>query len=183
MFALLFSAATPMLGGQSDFAQALPISLPGPLGDLLAHPSQWLVSTFDDAVAEVGRRTTTDVLDFMNWLLGTGNIVSQTPPALSYDSDVVRRLWGSVVVFANVGLAGVTAFAGLNAMIRPHLRAPYQGALEVVPRIVLCAILVNTGLLWGHFAIDLNYAMCQVQLARHSAWTPRRKPASARTCC
>jgi hypothetical protein len=109
----------------------------------------------------VGQRTTADVLDFMKWLLGSSNIVSQTPPALSYDSDVVRRLWGNVAVVANVGLAAVTAFAGLNAILRPHLRAPYQGALEMVPRILLCAALLNSSLLWGRFAIDLNNALCQ----------------------
>jgi hypothetical protein len=45
-------------------------------------------------------------------------------------------------------------------MVHPHIRAPYHGALELVPRLMLSGILVNTSLGWGHFVIDLNNALC-----------------------
>lgn len=171
-FAVIVSAAFPMLGTPPTFAQPFPIQLPGPLGDLLAHPSQWLVDTFNQIIAEVGRRTTSDVLDFMNWLLNSGNVVSQTPPALTYDSEVVRHLWRTMVLVANAGLAAVAAWGGINAMIGRHVRAPYNGVLEVFPRLVLSAILINTSLAWGHFVIDLNNALCgSVGSAGIPAWS------------
>jgi hypothetical protein len=46
-------------------------------------------------------------------------------------------------------------------MVHPHIRAPYHGALELVPRVLLSGILVNTSLDWGHFVIDLNNLLCQ----------------------
>ena len=62
---------------------------------------------------------------------------------------------------ANAGLAVVTVWGGVNLMVSPHIRAPYHGALELVPRVLLSGILVNTSLDWGHFVIDLNNALCQ----------------------
>src|SRR4030088_2894635 len=46
-------------------------------------------------------------------------------------------------------------------MVHPHIRAPYHGALELVPRVLLSGILVNTSLDWGHFVIDLNNGLCR----------------------
>jgi hypothetical protein len=97
----------------------------------------------------------------MNWLLGNGNVITQTPPGLSYNSDVVRRLWGTLRIVGNAALAVVTVWGGLNIIVHPHIRAPYHGALELVPRVLLGAVLVNTSLDWGRFVIDLNNALCQ----------------------
>jgi len=66
LLALLLSAAGPTLAGQTEFGQSLPIPLPGPLTDMLANPSHWLITTFDDVLAEVGRRTTTDEARSLN---------------------------------------------------------------------------------------------------------------------
>jgi TrbL/VirB6 plasmid conjugal transfer protein len=130
------------------------------LGDLLADPGKWATTMFNAALIGLGQKTTSDVVGFMGWLLGNGNLISQTPPGLSYDSDAVRRLWLSVCAVANGGLAVVTVWSGFNLMVHPHIRAPYHGALELVPRVVLSGILVNTSLDWGHFVIDLNNALC-----------------------
>jgi hypothetical protein len=156
----LTASLAPVLGQHELLGQALPIPLPGPLGELLSNPADWLIDTFNAVVGEIGSRTTADAVAFMNWLLSSGNVVSQTPPALTYDSPVVIDLWTLVRGFANAGLAAVTAWAGINAMIRPHIRAPYHTVLEALPRVVLAAVLVNTSLYWGHFVIDLNNALC-----------------------
>jgi hypothetical protein len=94
-------------------------------------------------------------------MMGSGNLISQTPASLSYDSEVVGRLWHLMRGFANAALAVVTVWGGVNVMIQPHIRAPYHGALELLPRVVLSGILVNTSLYWGRFAIELNNALCQ----------------------
>jgi hypothetical protein len=51
--------------------------------------------------------------------------------------------------------------ARFTLMVHPHIRAPYHGALELVPRVLLSFILINTSLGWSHFVIDLNNLLCQ----------------------
>jgi hypothetical protein len=154
-------ALSAALANQPAVAQALPQlpSAPG-LENLLSDPSGWLTEMFNAAVLSMGQKTTGDVVGFMNWLMGSGNVVSQTPAALSYDNPSVGDLWGSMRNVANVGLAVVTVWAGVNLMIHPHIRAPYHGALELIPRVLLSGIMINTSLGWGKFVIDLNNALC-----------------------
>jgi hypothetical protein len=160
-----------MVVGQPVSAQTQPPPPGTGLNDLVANPGDWATAMFNAALVGLGRSTTTDVVSFMGWLLGNGNIISQTPPGLSYDSEIVGRLWGSLRTVANAGLAVVTVWGGVNRMVNPHIRAPYHGALELVPRLVLSGILINTSLDWGHFVVDLNNALCQ-QLGTSSipAW-------------
>ena len=146
------------------------------LGDLLADPGKWATTMFNAALLSVGEKTTSDVVGFMGWLLGNGNLISQTPPGLSYDSEPVRRMWASVREVANGGLGVVTVWAGVNLMIHPHIRAPYHGALELVPRVLLSGILINTSLGWGHFVIDLNNLLCQGLGSTMPAWNSVVQP-------
>src|SRR5438876_7241687 len=46
-------------------------------------------------------------------------------------------------------------------MVHPHIRAPYHGALELLPRVALSGIMVNFSLDWGRFVVDLNNGLCQ----------------------
>ncbi len=162
----LVSLVTSLLGaGPLDHAlvaQILPQlpSIPG-LEQLLSNPGQWLTDMFNAAVLALGQKTTGDVVGFMNWLMGSGNVVSQTPATLSYDNPAVTNLSSTLQKAANVGLAAVTVWGGVNLMIRSHIREPYHGALELVPRVLLSGIMINTSLAWGRFVIDLNNALCQ----------------------
>lgn len=47
-------------------------------------------------------------------------------------------------------------------MFRPYLGSSYASALELLPRLLLGAILVNTAGWWVRLAIDVNNAMCSV---------------------
>jgi hypothetical protein len=176
-------AALKLLAGTSTvLAQVLPpISGDGTgLGELMADPGQWLTLVFTTALVNLGKQTTTDAAGFMTWLLGNGNVISQTPGQLSYDSDAVIRLWGVTRMIANAGLVIVTVWSGVNLMVQPHVRAPYHGVLELVPRLVLGGILVNTSLGWGHFVIDLNNALCQaLGTPSMPAWDMLREPGDA----
>jgi hypothetical protein len=139
-------------------------SLPTPstdAGALLRDPASWATAVFNAALVGLGQDTTTRLAGFFNALLGGGNVINQTPPGLSYDSEVVHRLWGAMRAVANAGLAVVTVLGGANLIVNPHIRAPYHGALELVPRLLVGAVLVNTSLDWGRFAIDVNNALCQ----------------------
>jgi hypothetical protein len=88
------------------------------LGDLLADPGKWATTMFNNALIGVAQKTTSDVVGFMGGLLGNGNLISQTPPALSYESDAVVRLWKSLVPVADAGLAVVAVWGGVNLMTR-----------------------------------------------------------------
>jgi hypothetical protein len=150
------------------------------LGDLLSNPGEWMTTMFNAALVGLGSSTTNDVVGFMSWLMGTSNLISQTPPSLSYGSDVVGRLWGSVRIIADAGLGVVTVWSGVNLMIHPHIRAPYHGALELVPRVMLSGVLVNSSLYWGQFVIDLNNALCQeLGGASMPAWQSALQPNDA----
>jgi hypothetical protein len=179
LLGIALTLALMAIAGQPLHAQGLaqpPVPGSG-LGDLLANPGEWMTIMFNAALVGLGQRTTNDVVGFMNWLLGNGNIISQTPPGLSYGSDAVGRLWGTVRFIANAGLAVVTVWSGFNLMAQPHLRAPYHGALELVPRVLLSGILVNWSLDWGRFVIDLNNALCQaLGSASMPAWDSALQP-------
>jgi hypothetical protein len=153
-----FSAA---MASHPDLGQALP-QLPNPPGldKLLADPAGWLTDMFNSAVLSMAQKTTGDVVGFLNWLMGSSNVISQTPAPLSYDNPSVGGLWGTMRNVANVGLAVVTVWSGVNLMIHPHIRVPYHGALELIPRVLLSGIMINTSLGWGKFVIDLNNALC-----------------------
>jgi hypothetical protein len=172
----LASVAT---AGHPVQAQVLPQpQVPGTgLGDVLTNPAAWFTTMFNAALVSLGEKTTSDVVGFMSWLLGSGNVISQTPPALSYDNEAVGRLWGTMRLIANAGLAVVTVWGGVNMIVHPHIRAPYHGALELVPRVLLSGVLVNTSLDWGHFVIDLNNALCQaLGSASIPAWNAVLQP-------
>ncbi len=160
LFGLLMSAVNAT---DPAVAQELPIpvpsSLPG-LNDLLADPGAWLVRMVNAALVAIGQKTTGDVVGFMNWLMGTGNVISQTPAGLSYASPAVTNLSSVITMAANAALVVVIAWGGFNAMLRPHIREPYHGALEMIPRVILSAVMINTSLRWGGFVIDLNNDLC-----------------------
>jgi hypothetical protein len=153
----LASAAQP---AHAQTSPRSPVPLPG-FDELVRNPGEWLTSTFNAALVNLGKQTTGDAVDFMDWLLGSGNVISQTPPGLSYNSDAVKSLWGDMRGVANAGLAVVTVWGGVNMMVHPHLRAPYHGALELLPRVVLSGIMLNFSLDWGGFVVDLNNLLCQ----------------------
>jgi hypothetical protein len=75
---------------------------------------------FNNALIGIGQKTTSDVVVFMSGLLGNGNLISQTPPGLSYDNEAVGVLWGTMRKVANAGLAVVTVWGGVNLMKRAN---------------------------------------------------------------
>src|SRR5438045_1202849 len=88
--------------GHPVLAQGAPAPGTG-LGDFAANPSAWVTAMFNAALLGLGEKTTGDMVGFMNWVLGSGNLISQTPPGLSYDNPAVQDLWGSTRTVANAG--------------------------------------------------------------------------------
>lgn len=97
----------------------------------------------------------------VNGVMGCSlNFITRTPPAGSYQSRTVHSMWGIVRGITDAALVLVALLAGFNVMARSHLGSPYHDAMEVMPRLVLGALLVNTSLTWGQLAIDVNNALC-----------------------
>jgi hypothetical protein len=114
-------AAHPALvqQAQAQVSLAAQPATPGTgLGDLLADPGKWATTMFNNALIGIGQKTTSDVVGFMGGLLGNGNLISQTPPGLSYDNEAVGVLWGTMRKVANAGLAVVTVWGGVNFLKR-----------------------------------------------------------------
>jgi hypothetical protein len=106
------SVLSVALAGQPLLGQVLPppgSSAPG-LVELLSNPAGWLTDMFNSALVGISNKTTGDVVGFMNWLLGSGNVISQTPAALSYDNAAVTTLWGRMCFIGNAALAVVTVW-------------------------------------------------------------------------
>jgi hypothetical protein len=145
---------------------ALPLLPLAPLGPInLASIVEQVVLSFLRALADALRGSLTLVLT------SPLNFVTQTPPSGSYDSATVTGLWNVVRAIANGALVLVAAWGGFNLMVREHIAAPYHEALELLPRLVLGALLVNTSLAWGQLLIDLNNALCgAVGQASLPAW-------------
>jgi TrbL/VirB6 plasmid conjugal transfer protein len=156
---VLIATAAAALASESAFAQPIQIPTPPGLDKLLGDPGQWLTDMFNSAVVAIGHQTTDGIVQFLG-SLGNGSFITRTPPEVSYKNVAVTDLAGKMAGAGNAALAGVAAWGGVNLIVNPHIRAPYHGALELIPRVLLGAILVNFSLGWGGFAIDLNNAIC-----------------------
>jgi hypothetical protein len=154
----LLTAASALAQTSDAIGPDLPTSGLGFLG----NPTAWATTVFHEALIALLRSTSTDVVGLVDWLVASsGNVISQTPPGLSYDNPAVHSLWGGSRLVAN-GLLGVVALVGgVNIITRPHIRSPYHTVMELLPRLALGALLINSSLDWGRFTIDLNNALCQ----------------------
>ncbi len=152
------SNGTPSLGGGGALTSPdLPSSGTGFLGD----PTAWATTVFQQALVTLLRSSSSDIAGLLDWLMASsGNVISQTPPQLSYDQSIVRDLWGTSRTVANGMLAAVALWGGLSLIVGPHLRAPYHTAMELLPRLALGALAVNVSYDWCRFSIDANNALC-----------------------
>jgi hypothetical protein len=158
-FAIGVLTATSALAQTSD---AIGPDLPTSGLGFLGNPTAWATTVFHEALIALLRSTSTDIVGLVDWVMASsGNVISQTPAGLSYDNQAVRDLWGGSRLVAN-GLLGVVALVGgVNLITRPHIRSPYHTVMELLPRLALGALLINSSLDWGRFTIDLNNTLCQ----------------------
>lgn len=138
----------------------------------LPDPTRWAQDVFNQVLVSVAQGLTNAVGGVVNSVMHSSlNFISQTPPVGSYDSPTVVALWGTVRTIANLALVLVALWSGYTVMVREHVGAAYFGAAEVLPRLVLSALLVNTSLSWARLVIDANNALCSaVGNASLPAW-------------
>lgn len=134
----------------------------GGLFGLLPDPKEWAADVFNQVLTNLltdiadGLRSTVDGV--LNSQL---NFITRTPPDGTYHSPTVESLWNVVRVIANSALVLVALWGGFNLIYREQIGSPYHEAMELVPRLVLGALLANTSLSWAQLAIDTNNALCE----------------------
>lgn len=144
----------------------------GGLGSLLPDPKSWAGDVFNQVLVNLVQGVSASLHGLVGGVMSSSlNFITQTPPAGSYASPTVQTLFGVVQAIANAGLALVALWGGFNVITRPHLGTPYHEAMELFPRLILGALLVNTSLWWAQLAIDANNALCSaVGEASLPAW-------------
>lgn len=135
-----------------------------------ANPQSWSIPGLDDLRGHIFEGPLISILRRMNNFARDGiddvarsrlNFVTQTPEQLSYGSRTVYALWQKMRLVANGALVLVVLFGGYNVIIREQIGSDYHEALELIPRVALGALLVNTSLRWGGQVIEANNALCQ----------------------
>ena len=139
-------------------------ALPSP-GDLLPDldPRTWARALLE-AVAELaGEALVGAARGAVDWALGLGgsslNFVTRTPEAGSYESPTVRSMWDLSRGVASAALGVIVMWGGLNVMLRRRRGSPYDGVMELVPRVLLAALAMHLTLEYARLLIDLNNAL------------------------
>src|SRR5579864_2243150 len=138
-----------------------PGCLLGPLcgiGDLGA----WLQQTITNIVTDLLNGVLKDFVDAIVRFIDDINFLTHTPENLSYNNDLVKQFQTAIQVLADALLGVAVMVAGYNVMLRPYMGSSASGAREILPRLLLGGILINTAAWWCRLAIDANNAMCGV---------------------
>lgn len=139
------------------------MGLPNPLNLLGSlDPRHWATAVLDTVVEVVAGALLEAIRGFVDWALGFGdsslNIITQTPAAGTYESSTVRTLWELSRGVANGALAVIVMWGGFNVVLKQHTRSPYDGVMELLPRVILAALAVNLTLEIARVLIELNNA-------------------------
>lgn len=149
--------AAPTPTASTDSADSDPSS-PG-FG--LPDPRQWVGDALEQAVIQLLNGVSGGLKSVVQGVLDSpANVISQTPPALTYDSPTVQALRAPVQRAANAALLLVAIWGGLNLMVRQRLGAAYHDVVDLLPRLAGGAVLVNTSGAWVRLFIDANNALC-----------------------
>lgn len=148
---------------------------PDPSGGLfgfLPDPKQWAADVFNQVLVDLLKGLSNAIRGVVGSVMGSSlNFITQTPPAGSYASPTVQTLWNVVRAIANAALVLVALWGGFGLIAREQVGSPYHEAMELLPRLVLGALLANTSLTWAQLAIDANNALCQaIGQASLPAW-------------
>ena len=133
-----------------------------PVLGFLPDPKAWAADVFNQVLVSLLQGISTAIRGVVDGVMGSSlNFITQTPPAGTYESPTVKTLWEAVRTVMNAGLAIVALWGGFNLIVREQIGAPYHEAMELVPRLVIGALLANTSMSWAQLAIDVNNALCQ----------------------
>lgn len=130
------------------------------LGFICQNPATWLEQTVTNILTSLLTGLANDFGNAIVSFVNDVNFLTRTPEKLSYDNGLVKQFATAAQVLADGLLAVVVLVSGYNVMLRPYMGATYTGALELLPRLLLGGILINTAAWWCRLAIDVNNAAC-----------------------
>ena len=87
------------------------------------------------------------------------DILTGTPPELTYLHPLVREAWTVVWAVASGVLVFILGWMGLSLIMQHHLGQTQNGWREMVPRLVLGLVAAATSLWWCALIIDLADAV------------------------
>lgn len=161
-------AASPAVAGASPVGETgsdPAVGVPNPF-DIFSSldPRTWATAILDAVVELIAGSMIEAIRGFVDWASGLGdsslNIITRTPAAGTYESTTVRALWDLSRGIANASLAVIVMWGGFNVIVKQHLmRSPYDGVMELLPRVLLAAIAANLSLELVRVLIDLNNAL------------------------
>ena len=89
------------------------------------------------------------------------DILTGTPPELTYLHPVVRDAWLAVWAVASGMLVIILGWMGLSFIVQEHLGHHQSGWREMVPRLVLGLTAAASSLWWCALVIDVAHAISQ----------------------
>ena len=86
-----------------------------------------------------------------------GDILTGTPPELTYGHPVVREAWTVVWGIASGALLVILGWIGLSLIMQHHLGQSNTGWREAIPRLVLGLVAAATSYWWCALVIDVAH--------------------------
>jgi hypothetical protein len=145
-------------------ATPLPTAIPVPTPEQAEDDEgDWFQRKFVGAVEFFLGRVTSPMQKLVasEWNNESGFIL-HTGPQITYDNETVMGFWGSLRTVANLALVVVAMWGGFNIIVRDSIGAEYHTAMQLLPRLVLGAVMINTSPWFIKLLIDLNNALCSV---------------------
>ena len=91
---------------------------------------------------------------------GEGNVITHTPPIMTYQQPFVLQLHESLLTAVDFGLVAALAVMGVLVILGPSSPLSYPAAGEILPRVVIAYLVAHSSLQWGSWFIDLSNALC-----------------------
>jgi len=92
------------------------------------------------------------------------NILTQTPPADTYQNPVVITWWNAFLAVVDLALASLIVIGGYNVVVGRHLGLPHSELAEFLPRLLLAYGAAHFSLFFLGLFIDLENALNSVAL-------------------
>ena len=87
------------------------------------------------------------------------DILTGTPPDLTYANDMVRQAWMVVWAITSGALVVILGWMGLSFIIAEHLGTRQAGWREMAPRLVLGLVAAASSLWWCALVLDVADAV------------------------
>ena len=87
------------------------------------------------------------------------DILTGTPPDLTYGHEMVRQAWTVVWAVASGALIVILGWMGLSLIMSEHLGRQQTGWREMIPRLVLGLVAAASSLWWCALVIDVAHAV------------------------